>query len=270
MPKFKVRGTGVDSGRSRTRTYTAKDEDEAREMAEADGTAVGGIEELPPEPPTDRQLAYAKNLGIKIPADATKDELSDLISCKVDEDSRASPQLLAIAADYGVETTHYTGQGAVYSRVFSALSSPGREHELAEWFAFNVLKDRSSSRSAALPDSPNESRLASVATKLIADPKVMQSIKRYSESGFLWFGEKTDSEGFVRQGGSNRTAAYKAAAALIDTEFGLKNPAAASSKSSTRPTAPGKVTPAEQKSGPSITTIVIIVIVVLIILGAML
>lgn len=270
MPKFKVRGAGVDSGRSRTRTYTAKDEHEARAIAEADGTAITEIEELPPEPPTDRQIAYAKDLGIKIPTDVTKDELSDLISCKVDEDARASSQLLAMANDYGVETTSYTGEGAVYARVFAAFSSPGHEQELAQWFAFNVLRDRSPTRSAALADYPDDPRLVSVASKLVVDPKVMQSIKRYSESSLVWFGEKTDGEGYVRQGGSNRTAAYKAAAALIDAAFELKVPAGASSKSSSRPTAPRKVSSAGQKSGPPIATIAIIVIVVLLILGAML
>jgi hypothetical protein len=270
MPKFNVQGTGKDSGRSRTRTYTAKDEIAAREMAEADGTAISEIEELPPEPPTDRQLAYAQDLGIKIPGDATKDELSDLISCKDDEDSKASPQLFAIANGYGVETTRYTGEGDVYTRIFSALSSPGREQELAAWFAFNVLKDRSSPRSAAVPDSPNEPQLNSVASKLVADPKVMQSIKRYSESGLLWFGERTDGDGYTRQGGSNRTAAYKAAAALIDTEFGLKTSTAATSKKTSRSPAPREVGATDKKSGPSIATIVIIAIIVCIALWAML
>jgi hypothetical protein len=266
MPKFKVRGTGVDSGRSRARTYSAMDEREASKMAEADGTAITEAEELPPETPTDRQISYAKDLGIKIPADATKDELSDLISCKVDEDSMASSQLLAIANGYGVETTRYTGEGAVYARIFSVLSGSGREQELAQWFAFNVLKDRLRDKSAALPDSPNEPRLVSVASKLVADPKVMQSINRSSESRLLWFGERTDSEGYIRQCGSNRTSAYKAAAALIDAAFELKLPAATSSKSSSQPTAPRKVGSAEKKSAPSIATIAVIVIFVLIII----
>lgn len=270
MPKFKVQGTGKDSGRSRTRTYTAKDKIAAREMAEADGTAAGEIEELPPEPPTERQLAYAQDLGIKIPGDATKDELSDLISCKVDEDSKASPHLQSIANEYGVETTRYTGEGDVYTRIFSALSTPGREQELAAWFAFNVLKGRSSPRSSAVPDSPNEPRLNSVASKLVADSKVMQSIKRYSKRDFLWFGERTDSEGYTRQGGSNRTAAYKATAALIDAEFGLKTSTAATTKKTSRTSAPRKAGATDKKSGPSIATIVMIAIIVLIALVAML
>ncbi|MGM0985311.1 MAG: hypothetical protein ACQEXG_18145 [Pseudomonadota bacterium] len=270
MPKFKVQGTGKDSGNSRTRIYTAKDESAAREMAEADVTVIGEIEELPPEPPTERQLAYAQELGIKIPGDATKDELSDLISCKVDEDSKASPQLFTIANGYGVETTRYTREDDVYARIFSALSTPGCEQELAAWFAFNVLKDRSSSRSADVPDSPNEPRLNSLASKLVADPKVMQSIKRYSESGLLWFGERTDSEGYTRQGGSIRTAAYKAAAALVDAEFGLKTSTAATSEKTSRSPSPLKVDATDKKSGPSIATIVIIGIIVLIALVAML
>jgi len=105
---------------------------------------------------------------------------------------------------------------------------------------------------------------------LVADPKVMQSIKRYSESGFRWFGERTDSEGYIRQGGSNRTAAYKAAATLIDAAFELKTPAATSAKAGSRTFAKREVIGVKQKSGSPIATIAIIVIAVFIILWAIL
>ncbi|CAM3576527.1 hypothetical protein [Halomonas lysinitropha] len=263
MPKYQVRGTGKESGRSRTRTYTAKDEISARKMAETNGTAVDGIEELPPEPPTERQIAYAKDLGIRIPAEATKDELSDLLSCKVDEDSKASPKLLKLADEYGIETTQYSGEGAVYGRIFTALSAASREHELAAWFAFNVLQDRLGSQSTVVA-SLNDPKINAVASKLVADTKAMKSIKRYSDSTLLWFGERTDRDGYTRQGGSKRTAAYKYAADLVDAEFGLKAPTQKSPREPSRScNAPTPFTPA-RKSGISISQITIIVIVVII------
>ncbi|MDZ7854093.1 MAG: hypothetical protein U5L98_16000 [Halomonas sp.] len=189
MPKYKIRGKGKDSGRSRTRTYKAKNEISARAKAEADDTTVDEVEKLPPAPPTEGQIAYAKGLGIKIPDGVTKDEISDLISCKVDEDSTASPQLIRLADDYSIETTRYTGERSLYDRIFSALSVAGREQELAAWFAFNVLKDRAGARCTSIAF-PDDARLSSVASNLVADTKAMQSIKRYSESTLLWFGEK--------------------------------------------------------------------------------
>ncbi|MDN3523081.1 hypothetical protein [Halomonas ramblicola] len=270
MPKYKVRGIGKDSGRSRSRTYTAKDEASARAKAEADGTAIDQIEELPPDPPTERQIAYAKDLRIRIPPDATKAELSDLISCKIDEDTTASPQLMKIANEYEVETSRYTGEASVYGQIFSVLSESGREQELAAWFASNVLNDRLGSRSKTAIVSPNDPQLNSVAGKLVADDKVMKSIKRYSGCSLLWFGERTGTDGYTLQGGSNRTAAYKAAAALVDQEFGLKSAATSSPRKPHSPRyAPAENAGAENK-GPSISIIAIIVIVVLVVLGILL
>jgi len=89
MPSYEIKGKGKDTGRKRKRIFTAPNEEEAKQLAEADGTLVEEIKEIPPDPPTERQLDYAKDLGISIPSNATKDDLSDLISLKVDRDKPA-------------------------------------------------------------------------------------------------------------------------------------------------------------------------------------
>ena len=90
MPDFEIRGKGRDTGRKRKRVYSAPDEATAKRLAEDDGTLIEAIVEIPPEPATDRQLTYAKDLGISIPPDVSKADLSDLISLTVGNGSTIS------------------------------------------------------------------------------------------------------------------------------------------------------------------------------------
>ena len=68
MPGYEIKGKGKDTGRTRKRIFTAPNEEEARQLAEADGTLVEEIIGIPPYPPTERQLDYAKDLGISVPS----------------------------------------------------------------------------------------------------------------------------------------------------------------------------------------------------------
>ncbi|MDX1813546.1 MAG: hypothetical protein R3319_02040 [Candidatus Bathyarchaeia archaeon] len=265
MPQYKIKGHGKDSGRSRTRTYKAKDEASVRALAESDGTGIKSLEELPPELPTERQVAYAKDLGIKIPPEITKNELSDLISCKVEDDTPASKTLINIAKEYGIEATNYAGEASLYSQIFSNLSQPGHERDLVAWFAFNVLNDRAEARRTKPISSPTDPQLSSLAEDLAADTKVVQSIRRYSGESLRWFGERTLSDGFTHSGGSNRTAAFKAVvAAGINNAFESKLVSSTSKvKTSGRPHRRSKKTVKRNAQGSVAGLIAIFLIVVI-------
>ena len=103
MPKFEISGKGKDTNRQRRRIYTATTESEAKQQAEIEGILIEGIRQLPPDPPTDRQISYARDLGIFIPANITKDDLSDLISIIVDRDKPASEIHKNYGRMFGVE-----------------------------------------------------------------------------------------------------------------------------------------------------------------------
>lgn len=75
-----------------------------------------------PNPPTERQLAFAKDLGISIPADATIDEVSDLISAHLEKDRLASDNHRRIASLFGAKFTRFTGKKQLYERIFDAVS----------------------------------------------------------------------------------------------------------------------------------------------------
>lgn len=88
MPRYEIVGYGRETGRKRVRIYEAKNEEDAIMMAASEGTIVDTqkIKILPDMPATENQIEYAKDLDIKIPKNATKKELTKLISLAVDED----------------------------------------------------------------------------------------------------------------------------------------------------------------------------------------
>jgi hypothetical protein len=216
MPIFEVSGTVRESGRKRRRGYRAPTADQARTLAEADGMVISTIVELPPEPPTESQLAYAKDLGVVTPADASKDEVSDLIDARLQRDKPAAPSLHALAAKHGVTVTQYTGKKALFDRLFLHLSEPGREEDLAAWFTFRVYRELVDGNPDATIKDPDDPTIRAIAQQLVQDEGVIRSIRRY-ENGrdLIWFGEWTAPDGTLHQGGSNQTVAYKRAASLL-------------------------------------------------------
>lgn len=217
MPSFEIKGKGKgkDTGRKRRRIYTAPNEEKARKLAESDGTLVEEISEIPPEPPTERQLEYARDLGISIPANATKDILSDLISLKVDRDKPATERHKKFGRMYGLEFTDYIGKKALFNRIQATLVVSGREKELLSWVTFRVYRELANGSESAPISGPDDPVIQEIANELVADEKIIKSVRRYEGSELIWFGEWTSPDGYVHTGGSNRTAAYKQASSLL-------------------------------------------------------
>jgi hypothetical protein len=215
VPSYEIKGKGKDTGRSRCRIYSAPNEAEAGQLAINDGTLIEEIMEIPPEPPTERQLDYAKDLGISVPANATKDDLSDLISLKVDRDKPATERHKDFGRRYGLEFTNYIGKKALFNRIQYALVAPGREKELLSWFTYRVYRELAYGSEKALITGPDDPIIEEIAEQLITDEKIIKSVRRYEGSELIWFGEWTSPDGYVNTGGSNRTAAYKAASSLL-------------------------------------------------------
>jgi hypothetical protein len=88
MPRYEIVGFGRETGRKRVRIYEAKNVEDVVAMAASEGTIVdmSKIRILPESPATERQLGYARNLGIKIPKNATKSEMTKLISQAVEKE----------------------------------------------------------------------------------------------------------------------------------------------------------------------------------------
>ncbi len=212
MPYFDVVGFGRDSGRRRERRYHGKNEDDAINVASADGTIVETISLVPSAPATERQLKYARDLGLSFPENITIEAMSDLLRCHLSEDEPCPAWLWEYALEIGlVDFSEYIGKLELFSRVTRFLGEQG-DVPLATWFVYHVARDIARRRW----DNPKESGLSpdvvrSVAECLAANPKAMKSIRRYRPIDFLNFGQYQDDEGWVHCGASRRTLAYKAA-----------------------------------------------------------
>lgn len=266
MAKFEIKGHGRDSGRARKRIYSAFDKAEALEMAEANGTIVDTVHLLPDEPPTDSQMAYAKDLGISIPENVTKDEISELISSHLEKDKLATERHRSFAKRYRVECTRFAGKRALFDHIFYALKESGRERELVSWYVFRVYRELVEGAENAPIREPDDPIIQEIAEQLQNDQPVIKSIRRYEGRDLIWFGEWTAPDGRVFTGGSNNTIAYKRTSQLLRKKLSLsektKPVSPVQSKRSdrldSRPTIPGK------RSGLKFKIIIILMITILV------
>lgn len=221
MPGYEVIGKGKDTGRRRRRIYRSSSESGARKLAEEDGTIVEKINELPPDPPTERQLDYARDLGIFVPPNATKNDVSDLISIKVDNDKPSTARHRSFARLYGLKPTEYIGKKQLFDQIKYVLDKPGREKELASWFVYRVYRGLVKGADDAPIKGPNDTILQIIGEKFALEQSVINSIRRYQGREIIWFGEFTAPSGRVYSGGSKRTIAYKAAWSALEEKVGV-------------------------------------------------
>lgn len=221
MMQYEIKGKGKDTGRKRKRVYIAKNEQSAIQLAEADGIIIDEIKELPPDPPTERQLDYAKDLGIAIPPDATKDDVSNLISIKVNKDKLATERYIGFARRYGIDPSRYVGKKALFDQIQAALIIPGKEKDLTSWFIFRVYRELVNGADDAQIKNPDDPIIQEIANQLESDEKFIKSVRRYEGRDLIWFGEWTTPDGYMITGGSNRTEAYKTASSLLREKVGI-------------------------------------------------
>ncbi len=219
--RFEIQGKGENTGRKRKRVYFALNEVQARQLAENDGTSIDKIVKLPPEPPTDRQLEYAKILGLSIPLNATKKDLTDLISLKVERDRPSTKRHRAFAKKYGIHTTDFIGKKSLFDRIQEALRVPGREKELLAWFTFRVYRSLVNGASNAPVEHPDDPIIEEIVKQLVTDKKTVASVRRYEGRELIWFGEWTSPDGCIHAGASNHTIAYKQISLMLKERVGI-------------------------------------------------
>lgn len=225
MPSYEIIGHGGDTGRKRTKVYKAYNESEAIAAAENEGTMVDSISRLPDDPPTDAQLAYAADLRIGVPQNATKWEVRDLISCCADNDKPSTERHRWFANLYRVECTCHTGKKDLFDRIFAHLKTPGREKEMASWFTYRVYRRLVNGMDNAPVTAPDAPIIQDIAAILVEDTSAVASMRRYDGRDLIWFGQWTSPDGYQHEGGSNRTIAYKQASMMLREKLGITKPA---------------------------------------------
>lgn len=171
--------------------------------------------------PTERQLAFASSLGLEIPSDVTAEEVSDLISARLDNDTPATERLRSIAALYGAKFTRFTGTEQLAARILNAAKRPTHENDLAAWFIYNVYCDLAGRTDNSLISGPHHPTIKELAGQFAADKTALGSARRYDAQELRRFGQWIEADGSQRHGGSKRTAAYEKAIKLLKDKFAL-------------------------------------------------
>ncbi len=216
MPFFDVFDTRKQTNRKATKRYKAKDEEHAKLLAENDGIVPENVTELVSSPATERQLKFAKDLGLSFPENITVEEMSHLISRKVDDDLETPLWLLEwslaqFPEERGVAITKYVGLRSLLGFLIYKFSEASDKRDLVELFVYSVINDLSNARwNIPFNKLADEGIVASIAEELSGNDKAVGSIRRYSNRDLISFGEIKDSEGFMRAGGSRRTIGYQA------------------------------------------------------------
>lgn len=235
--KFTVKATFDATNRRRTMTFTAKSEVEVIQLLKQAGYSEPfEITEEMPEPATDAQIQYAKALQIDIPLNPTKEDMSALISRKVDNDSDPNPELVEFAIEKGLFFSKNIGKKALYNLVFHSLS---KEDRIA-FFAFSVYRWLSEDRHGNLESHKHSDVFYDFAREQLNNDSFIKSLDKYAGADLRFFGTLRFVDGGETQGGSTNTIAYKTCAEFVHARFGTPKTKTATIGEPLRTNASGK------------------------------
>ena len=218
MPHYRIEGTKQSTGRRNKLNVFALGVDHAKELAEAKGIDVELCELQEDEPPTDRQISYAVDLGIDVRGISSIREMSSAISIETREDKLAHWAHVALAEELGIDTWDGIGKREVFNLIFQWFCRPGQEEQLCAWFAFRVYRHLCGNQSEVGQHQFPSARFDRIGAELAAEPGIVSSIQRAGRDGspFVWFGSWKAPDGFVHQGSSTKSKAFKQAAELVE------------------------------------------------------
>lgn len=177
------------------------------------------------EAPSERQVAYARRLGIRVHRDMTRDDLSRLIDEAAPRVFPPSEGNLRSANELGITTEKPLTKKAFFDHIWRTLQQGNRSEDMAAFFAYRICRHFvSGERDHRAVTGVNAPVIREIARELASDEKIMKSIRRYDGRELIWFGTWTSPDGVQHSGASKRTMAYKAAAALIGDRVGLADP----------------------------------------------
>jgi hypothetical protein len=220
--RYEIRGTYSQTKRKRTTAVYAKTPEQATNLAKQQGFIEPlEIAEIPYNLPTERQIEFARDLKITIPRDASKEDVSALISKKLEYDTDPNPGLYEFADNRGFVFSKYIGKKSLYNLVFSNLETLDK----IAFFAFSLYRFLSDDRHANLDTSPYREDFFAFANKNISNTSFVNSMNKYEGNDLRFFGKLTikDNNSITEtHGGSVNTIAYKTTADFLQERFGLQ------------------------------------------------
>lgn len=214
---YEIKGRHFQTNRMRTLKIDATNESAAIEQAHSLGLkTIESSTILPFESPTERQLDYATDLGIKIPEGACKLDVSALISRAVEKDGEPNLGLVEYATNKNLLFSKYIGKTALYNYIFLQLS----DIDKIAFFIYSIYRYISDDRHANLDTHPSKDLFYTFASNYQTDAQFFKSLNRYSGSDLKFFGDFTTPDGWTHKGGSVDTIAFKTARNyLIENNF---------------------------------------------------
>lgn len=215
--RYEIKGRHIETKRIRTLKVDAFNEEDAKKQADEQGIkTIITIDAIPFETPTENQLDYAKDLGIFISGDLTKEDVSALISKAVDKDNEPNQGLLEFATNHRIYTSKHIGKSALYNKLFALLDDIDR----VAFFIFSIYRYISDDRHANLDNHPNRKFFYEFANSNVSDERFMKSMNKYSGIELKYFGQLTTPDRWTHTGGSVNTIAFKSAREfLIDKKL---------------------------------------------------
>ena len=125
--------------------------------------------------PSERQLAYLKDLGVLIPDGVTNIDASCMISRATGEDDLKSPgpELVALAAGLGVEFSAFVGARGLIGCIYNQSG----DRERAALYAYAVRQSTKGSAFGNMLEDPERGVFYNFADKVLADPALLRSLQ---------------------------------------------------------------------------------------------
>lgn len=206
--EYKIKAKFLQTNRIRTTTVFAKSEEDAIEKIKREGFGeVVSIEKVF-WPPSDSQVAYARDLGAKVTPDMCKEDLSAIISYRVDSDSAPNPDLIKFADSKDIVFSSYIGKKALYNLILYKLN----DLDATAFFIFSIYRYYSNDRQGNLNLSRHKSKFYEFAELVVSNPSLLKSLHdNYRGADLRFFGTLKTSSEVSSSGGSRSTAIFKRA-----------------------------------------------------------
>lgn len=198
---YRCKGTYIKTGRKRSLTIEAFDEDDALNQLrqQPDFIEPFEINRISFPELTDLQKDYLKNMDF---SDVCKYDASAILSLKYDYDSVPNPELVLFATECHVKFSYYIGKRALYDLIFNSLELKDK----IAFFAFCIFRYTSRDRRGNLNSHPYHKLFYDFAENNLTNESFIKSMNKYSGKELRFFGEHPT----YGTGGSKNTIAYKA------------------------------------------------------------
>lgn len=211
LNQYKVKTRYLPTKRLRTISLWALTEDDARrrlseEPQFADYSEIKSITLSPSNKPYPDKVNYAISLGIKVTPDMSNDDVSALISRRLDDKREPNSGLKDFATSHYIPYSLYIGKKSLYNKVFYNLDTSGR----IAFFIFSVYRYLSNDREANLDKSPYRNLFYQKAYEWKDNAPIVKSLdSNYNGEDLRFFGTISFPGGHSAYGGSRSTLIYK-------------------------------------------------------------